>query len=315
MKGTKCIVTGGAGFIGSHIAQTLLEEGASKVTIIDNMSTGKIENLKSLDEDKIELICGDISDLNLKPIFKDHDYVFHEAALVSVPKSVKKPEITNKLNIGGSFNVFKAACKNNMKKVVCASSAAVYGETEVFPNTESLPLKPLSPYAVSKATMELYSYTFSQIYGLNTACLRYFNVFGPKQSVDSAYSGVIPKFITTLLKGEQPVIYGDGTQTRDFVYVKNIAKANIKVAKSDTNGIFNIAHGNTMNIKDLLEKICEIMGYDFNPKYENKRTGDIKNSVADISKAQEAFGYKNEHDFDKELTETINFYVEEYKKY
>lgn len=312
MKGKKVIVTGGTGFIGSHIAEYLLEHGASKVTIIDNMSTGKIENLKDLDHNRIELICGDITTLDLTTIFENHDYAFHEAALVSVPESIKHPIETNKINIDGSFNVFKAACENNFKKVVCASSAAVYGETEVLPNVETLPLQPLSPYATSKALMELYSYTFTQTYNLPTACLRYFNVFGPRQSVDSAYSGVIPKFITTLLKGEQPIIHGDGTQTRDFVYVKNIAEANIKVAESDVTGIFNIAHGNTINIKELLERICELMGYDFNPKYEEARIGDIKNSVADISKAENAFGYVNEHDFNHELKETIDFYKKEF---
>lgn len=311
MKNKRCIVTGGAGFIGSHITESLLEQGASKVTIIDNMSTGKVENLKTLDHDRIELICGDISDLNLNTIFENHDYIFHEAALVSVPESVEQPAKTNKSNITGSFNVFKAGCKNNIKKIVCASSAAVYGETDVLPNIETLPLMPLSPYAVSKATMELYAYTFTQTYNLPIACLRYFNVFGPRQSIDSAYSGVIPKFISTLLKGEQPIIYGDGTQTRDFVYVKNIAEANIKVAKSDVAGVYNIAHGKTINIKQLLERICELMGYDFNPKYEPVRAGDIKNSMADITKAEKDFGYENEHDFNKELKETITFYEKE----
>ena len=312
MKNKKCIVTGGAGFIGSHIAEALLNQGASKVTIIDNMSTGNIANLKDLDYDRIELICGDITSLDLNGIFEGHDYVFHEAALVSVPESVKKPTETNKTNIEGSFNIFKAACQNNIKKVICASSAAVYGETEILPNNEKLPLQPLSPYAVSKATMELYSYTFSQTYNLPTSCLRYFNVFGPRQNIDSAYCGVIPKFITTLLKGQQPIIYGDGTQTRDFVFVKNIAEANIRVAESDVTGVYNIAHGSTINIKQLLEKICEMMGYDFNPKYEAVRDGDIKNSVADITKAQEDFGYINEHDFDNELKETIKFYEKEF---
>ncbi|RAP52597.1 MAG: GDP-mannose 4,6-dehydratase [Methanosphaera sp. rholeuAM270] len=312
MKNKRCIVTGGAGFIGSHIVESLLNQNVAKVTIIDNMTTGKVENLKDLDHDRIELVCGDITDLDLESIFENHDYVFHEAALVSVPESIKNPTLTNKINIEGTFNVFKASCKNNIEKVVCASSAAVYGETEVLPNIETLPLQPLSPYAVSKATMELYAYTFSQSYNLATACLRYFNVFGPRQNVDSAYSGVIPKFITTLLKGEQPIIYGDGTQTRDFVFVKNIAEANITVAKSDVTGVYNIAHGSTINIKELLERICEIMGYEFNPKYEAVRSGDIKNSVADISKAQEAFGYENEHDFNKELEETIKFYEKEF---
>ena len=311
MKNKRCIVTGGTGFIGSHIAECLLDQGASKVTIIDNMSTGKVENLKDLDHNRIELVCGDISELDLNTIFENHDYVFHEAALVSVPESIKKPTLTNTINIDGSYKVFKASCENDIKKVVCASSAAVYGE--VLPNVETLPMQPLSPYAVSKATMELYSYTFTQTYKLPTACLRYFNVFGPRQNVDSAYSGVIPKFITTLLKGEQPTIHGDGSQTRDFVFVKNIAEANIDVAKSDVTGIYNIAHGSTINIKELLEKICEIMGYDFNPKYEPVREGDIKNSMADISKAEEAFGYKNEHDFNKELKETVNFYQKEFE--
>jgi len=314
MKNKKCIVTGGAGFIGSHIAESLLNHGVSKVTIIDNMSTGNVTNLKNLDYDRIEMICGDITNLDLKSIFEDHDYVFHEAALVSVPESVKKPVETNKTNIEGSFNIFKAACENDIKKVICASSAAVYGETDVMPNHESLPLQPLSPYAVSKATMELYSYTFSQTYNLPTACLRYFNVFGPRQNIDSAYCGVIPKFITTLLKGEQPIIHGDGTQTRDFVFVKNIAEANIQVAKSDVTGVYNIAHGRTINIRDLLKKICEIMGYDFNPQYEAAREGDIKNSVADISKAEKDFGYVNEHDFDNELKETIKFYENKFNE-
>lgn len=313
MKDKRCIITGGAGFIGSHICESLLEKEVSKITIIDNMTTGKVENLKELNHDRIELICGDITDLDLKTIFENHDYVFHEAALVSVPESVKHPTKTNKINIDGSFNVLKAACKNNIKKVVCASSAAVYGETDVLPNVETLPLNPLSPYAVSKATMELYAQTFTKTYDLNTACLRYFNVFGPRQSVDSAYSGVIPKFITTLLKGQQPIIYGDGSQTRDFVYVKNIAEANISVAlNSDVTGVYNIAHGNTINIKELLERICDIMGYDFNPKYEDIRPGDIKDSVADISKAENDFDYRNEHDFNKELKETIKYYEKEF---
>lgn len=314
MKGKKCIVTGGAGFIGSHITESLLERNVKKVTVIDNMSTGKIENLKDLDHSRIELICADITESDLESIFEDHDYAFHEAALVSVPESVNHPRRNNRINIDGSFNVFHAACTNNLKKVVCASSAAVYGETKVVPNVETLPLQPLSPYAVSKSTMELYANTFTNTYGLDTACLRYFNVFGPRQSVDSAYSGVIPKFITTLLEGKQPTIHGDGTQTRDFIYVKNIAEANIKVAESDVTGVYNVAHGDTINIKNLLEKICELMGYDFNPKYTSPRPGDIKKSVADISKAENDFGFINEHDFEKELLETIEFYTNEYKK-
>lgn len=313
MKGKKCLITGGAGFIGSHIAENLLNEGASKVTILDNMSTGKIENLKDLDHDRIELICADITQTDLNNIFEGHDYVFHEAALISVPESIEKPEETNKVNIDGSFRVLQAASQSGVKKVVSASSAAVYGETEHLPNTESLALQPLSPYAVSKSALELYSYTFEKTYNLPTACLRYFNVFGPRQNMASAYSGVIPKFIMALLQDKQPIIFGDGQQTRDFIYVKNIAKANIEIAKSDVTGVYNIAHGKKTSINDLLQQICDIMGYDFDPKYEPQNPGDIKHSVADIHKAEEAFGFKSEHDFTKELKETIDFFVKEFE--
>ena len=312
MKGKKCIVTGAAGFIGSHIAETLLDSGASKVTIIDNMSTGTVENLKDLDHDKIELICADITQTNLNNIFEGHDYVFHEAALISVPESIEKPEQTNKTNIEGSFKVLKAASQTGIKKVISASSAAVYGETEVLPNHEGLPLNPLSPYAVSKSTLELYSYTFNQTYNLDTACLRYFNVFGPRQNVASAYSGVIPKFIMALLNDQRPIIFGDGEQTRDFIYVKNIAKANIQIAQSNVTGVYNIAHGKQTSINDLLHQICDIMGYDFNPEYQPAQLGDIKHSVADITKAQESFGFESEHNFKSELKETVDFFVKKF---
>ena len=297
MNDIKCVVTGGAGFIGSHITETLIDNGVSQVTIIDNMTTGNIENLKDLDHDKIQLECADITTTDLKSIFLGHDYVFHEAALISVPESIKHPTKTNEVNINGSYRVLKAACESGIKKVISASSAAVYGETDILPNTETLPLKPLSPYAVSKSMLELYSYTFTNTYNLPTACLRYFNVFGPRQNSESAYSGVIPKFISALINDKQPIIYGDGEQTRDFIYVKNIAKANYEMINNDATGIFNIAHGKTTSINQLLEYICEIMGYD------------IINSVADISKAEEEFGFKSEHDFKKELKETINYYV------
>lgn len=309
MNDIKCVVTGGAGFIGSHITETLIDNGVSQVTIIDNMTTGNIENLKDLDHDKIQLECADITTTDLKSIFTGHDYVFHEAALISVPESIKHPTKTNNVNINGSYRVLKAACEAGIKKVISASSAAVYGETDILPNTETLPLKPLSPYAVSKSMLELYSYTFTNTYNLPTACLRYFNVFGPRQNSASAYSGVIPKFISALINDQQPIIYGDGEQTRDFIYVKNIAKANYEMINNDATGIFNIAHGKTTSINQLLEYICEIMGYDFNPKYMPRQDGDIINSVADISKAEEEFGFKSEHDFKKELKETINYYV------
>ncbi|MBE6487658.1 MAG: NAD-dependent epimerase/dehydratase family protein [Methanosphaera stadtmanae] len=313
MKNKQCVVTGGAGFIGSHITEQLLEEGASKVTIVDNMSTGKIENLKDLDHDRIELVCADITESNLNHIFEGHDYVFHEAALISVPESIEKPEETNKVNIEGSFNVLKAAKESNIKKVVSASSAAVYGETEVLPNSEDLPLQPLSPYAVSKSTLELYSYTFTNTYNLPAACLRYFNVFGPRQNMNSAYSGVIPKFINALLNDQRPIIFGDGEQTRDFIYAKNIAKANIEIAKSDVVGTYNVAHGKRTSINDLLQQICDIMDCDFNPEYKPRQPGDIKHSVADVTKAVNDFGFESENDFTSELKETVDFFVNEFE--
>lgn len=313
MKNKQCVVTGGAGFIGSHICEQLLNEGASKVTIVDNMSTGKIENLKDLDHDRIELVCADITESNLNHIFEGHDYVFHEAALISVPESIEKPEETNKVNIEGSFNVLKASKESNIKKVVSASSAAVYGETEVLPNSEDLPLQPLSPYAVSKSALELYSYTFTNTYNLPAACLRYFNVFGPRQNMNSAYSGVIPKFINALLNDQKPIIFGDGTQTRDFIYVKNIAKANIKIAKSDIVGTYNVAHGKRTSINDLLHQICDIMDCEFNPEYKPRQPGDIKHSVADVTKAVNDFGFESENDFTNELKETVEFFVNEFE--
>jgi len=313
MKNKQCVVTGGAGFIGSHITEQLLKEGASKVTIVDNMSTGKIENLKDLDHDRIELVCADITESNLNHIFEGHDYVFHEAALISVPESIEKPEETNKINIEGSFNVLKAAKETNIKKVVSASSAAVYGETEVLPNSEDLPLQPLSPYAVSKSTLELYSYTFTNTYNLPAACLRYFNVFGPRQNMNSAYSGVIPKFINALLNDQRPIIFGDGEQTRDFIYAKNIAKANIEIAKSDVVGTYNVAHGKRTSINDLLQQICDIMDCDFNPEYKPRQPGDIKHSVADVTKAVNDFGFESENDFTSELKETVDFFVNEFE--
>lgn len=313
MKDKQCLVTGGAGFIGSHITEHLLNEGVSKVTILDNMSTGKIENLKDLDHDRIELVCADITESNLNNIFEGHDYVFHEAALISVPESIKKPEETNRVNIEGSFNVLKAAKENGIKKVISASSAAVYGETEILPNDETLPLQPLSPYAVSKSALELYSYTFTNTYNLPAACLRYFNVFGPRQNMNSAYSGVIPKFINALLNDQRPIIFGDGQQTRDFIYVKNIAKANIEIAKSDVVGTYNVAHGKQTSINSLLEQICDIMGYEFNPEYKPSQPGDIKHSVADVSKAVADFGFESENDFTNEIKETIDFFVKEFE--
>jgi UDP-glucose 4-epimerase len=313
MKDLNCVITGGAGFIGSHIAEQLLNQGASKVTIIDNLSTGKMENIKHLDQDRIEFVKGNITELGLKKIFENNDYIFHEAAVASVPESITHPTKTNNINITGSLEILKAACEVEVKKVVSASSSAVYGETKKLPNSEDLPLNPLTPYAVTKATLELYSNAFTSTYNLPTACLRYFNVFGPRQDAESEYSAVIPKFINALLNDEQPIINGDGEQTRDFINVKNVADANIKMAESDVTGVYNIAHGVSTSIKELLEMICDIMGYDFNPLYREKQKGDIVHSVADISKAKNVINFESEHNFKNELKETIDYFTKEYE--
>ena len=202
----------------------------------------------------------------------------------------------------------------HVERFIFAASSSTYGDNETIPKVEDEIGKPLSPYALTKYVDELYAHVFSITYGLKYIGIRYFNVFGPRQKADSPYSGVIPKFISALLKGENPVIYGDGNQTRDFIYVKNIAKANYEVALNDATGVYNIAHGKTTSINELLEIICEIMGYDCNPTYLPRPKGDIIDSVADITKAQEEFGFKSEHDFKKELKETIDYYVKEFNK-
>ncbi|MDO5851767.1 MAG: NAD-dependent epimerase/dehydratase family protein [Methanobacteriaceae archaeon] len=308
MKGEKVVVTGGTGFIGSHIAEKLVENG-NFVTIIDDMSSGKLENIKHLDENKIDIIRGNIRDLGLKKIFEDHSYVFHEAAIASVPHCIEHPTKANEINLTGSMLLLKAACKAGVKKVISASSSAVYGNTNMLPNKETLPLTPISPYAVTKASMELYSYAFSQTYNLPTTCLRYFNVFGPRQNAESEYSAVIPKFITSLLNDNRPIIYGDGEQTRDFISVENIAYANIQVAESAAKGVFNIASGEKTSINELLMMICDITGYEFNPIYKNPQIGDIKHSVADVSKAKEDFGFEVKNNFKNELKKTIDYFI------
>ena len=242
----KVLVTGGAGFIGSNLCEYLLAKGHF-VRVLDNFATGHIENLLPFFNsfpDRFELQVGDIRNIDdCKKAVEGMEYVLHEAALGSVPRSIKDPITTNAVNIGGFLNMLVAARDAGIKRFVFAASSSTYGDSQTLPKVEDVIGRPLSPYAITKYVDELYADVFARTYGIEYVGLRYFNVFGPRQSVDSAYSGVIPKFITTLLKGEQPIIYGDGTQTRDFVFVKNIAEANIQVAKSDVTGIYNQQFG------------------------------------------------------------------------
>ena len=305
MKNKKVAVTGGLGFIGSHLVERLNEN--NDLVIVDNQSSGNIKNIQDLDFSRIDTDFGDITRVNLERIFEDVDYVYHMAAVTSVPQSVNDPLRSNEVNITGTLKVLEAAKKCGVKKLIFSSSSAVYGETASLPISEKNPVNPLSPYAVTKVTGELYCTLYSEIYDLPTIALRYFNVFGPKQDPESQYAAVIPIFIDKILKNQRPVIYGDGEQTRDFVNVKEVVDANILAAESNETGSYNIGLGKSTTINYLFEMIKETMKKDIKPVYKNERSGEIKHSVADISKAR-SLGYSPKNDFTDELAETVEWF-------
>ncbi|MBI4918608.1 SDR family oxidoreductase [archaeon] len=307
---TKFLVTGGAGFIGSNIVDYLVSNADNKVVVIDDLSTGKIENLKDI-KDKIEFHQQTILDLDfLKQVMKDVDYVLHQAAIPSVAKSVKDPLKTHQVNIDGTLNILIAARDSGVKRVVYASSSSVYGDQKGNFKHESMTPQPLSPYATQKLMGEHYCKNFNNLYGLKTVCLRYFNVFGPRQDPKAEYSAVIPAFITKILRREQPIIYGDGAQSRDFTYVDDVLQANILACESqDAPGeVFNIAYGNSTSLNDLLLEINQILSTDIKPKRVEPRPGDVKQSCADISKAQQLLGYHPSTRFILGLERTIEWY-------
>ena len=275
---------------------------------MDNEATGNLKNIENFNSDNITLFRENIISSDLTKIFEGCDYVLHQAALPSVPRSVKDPLKSNDANIAGTLNVLVAARDAEVSKVVCASSSSVYGDTPTLPKVETMPLNPKSPYAVTKATGEMYCKTFTEIYGLQTASLRYFNVFGPRQDPNSQYSAVIPKFVTAIAKGESPTIYGNGKQSRDFTFVKNVVKANILAAESKETGAFNVACGRRIVLNDMVNIINKIMGKDIEPEYTDPRPGDIKHSLADINKIK-SLGYKAKDNFKAELKETIKFFI------
>jgi len=296
----KFVVTGGAGFIGSHLAQALYQD--NEVLVIDDLTSGKRENLSNID---VEFIKGSITDIDLlKRAFVDADCVYHLAAIASVQKSVKDPLGTNKVNVEGTLNVLKAARDAGVERVIFASSAAVYGDSPQLPKDEEMRPDPKSPYAVSKLAGEGYLMAFNEIYGMKNIALRYFNVYGPRQDPSSEYSGVISKFVSAALEGNVPVIHGDGMQNRDFVYVKDVMRANVLASDYGKGGVFNIASGKSTSLNELVKIIGQIMGRNVDPIYSDFRPGDIRHSLADISKAK-AMGHAPMHSIEEGLRDLV----------
>jgi len=308
MKGKNVVVTGGAGFIGSNLVRALA--GENEVIVIDDLSTGNPENIRGLiDNQSIMFVEGSITDLDLlNKTFKNVDYVFHEAAIPSVPRSVKDPIESNYANVNGTLNVLVAARDSGVEKVVYASSSSAYGDTPVLPKNEDMKPSPLSPYAVSKLVGEYYCQVFTEVYGLSTASLRYFNVYGPRQDPLSEYAAVVPIFISQVLNDDCPVIFGDGSQTRDFTFIRDVVNVNILAMKSKVSGVFNIAGGKRISINELAKLVMKIIGRNLDIVYEDPRPGDIMHSLADISKAKEKLGYEPRFDLTKGLEETLKWF-------
>jgi Nucleoside-diphosphate-sugar epimerases len=305
----KYIVTGGAGFIGSHIVDFLSHRG-DEIIVIDNLSSGTIENISTLTTSSaVTFVRGSVSDLALlEKTFSDADGIFHEAAVTSVQESVKDPFTTHNVNSTGTLNVLIAARNQGIKKVVFASSAAIYGDNPVLPKKEGMSPAPLSPYAISKITGEYYCNVFSSLYRLPTVCLRYFNVYGDRQDPLSEYAAVIPRFISRLLNKESPLIFGDGEQTRDFIFIDDVVQANILSMDSRAEGIFNIAGGERISLNVLATHLCELTGSSLAPQYLPQRQGDIIHSVADISRARSELKFTPQVSIKEGLQKTLVWY-------
>jgi nucleoside-diphosphate-sugar epimerase len=307
----KYLVTGGAGFIGSHLAEELVKR-EEVVRVLDNFLTGKKENIAHL-LDKVELIEGDIRDLEVcRRAVRGMDFVLHQAALTSVPHSIEDPLLANEVNIRGTLNLLLASKETRVERFVFASSSSVYGDDPLLPKKEGNEGKPLSPYAASKRAGEMYCQIFSQIYGVSTVIMRYFNIFGPRQDPLSQYAAAIPIFITRMLRGEKPTIFGDGEQSRDFTYVANVVQANVLAvkAKGISGEIFNIACGKKTTINSLAEKINKLLKKKITARYNGPRPGDIRHSFADITKAEKMLKYKPKVSFEEGLSLTIRWLSE-----
>lgn len=305
------LVTGGAGFIGSHIAEALVKRG-EQVRVLDNLMTGKRENLAHL-AGKLEFIEADIRDADaIRQAMAGVNIVYHEAAIPSVPRSVAEPQLNHDANVNGTFNVLMAARDAGVKRVIFAASSSAYGDTEVLPKTETMLPNPLSPYAAAKLVGELYCQTFTRVYGLETVALRYFNVFGPRQDPTSPYSGVISKFVTSLLNNEAPTIFGDGEQSRDFTYVANVVDANLRAAEAPeaVGQVMNLGIGQRITLNQLFDELQQIIGTNLKPNYEETRAGDVRHSLADITRAENLLGYRPLVGLAEGLKYTVDWYQE-----
>lgn len=311
-EGSMFLVTGSAGFIGSNLVEALLKMGY-KVRGLDNLSTGKHENVAEFaGNPNYQFIKGDIRDIEQCLIAcQDVDFVLHQAAWGSVPRSIELPVLYNEMNIKGTVNMMEAARRNNVKKFIYASSSSVYGDDSRLPKKEGREGNLLSPYALTKRVNEEYGKLYTRLYGLETYGLRYFNVFGRRQDPNGTYAAVIPKFIMQLLRNQRPTINGDGTQSRDFTYIENVIEANLRacIAPTEAAGeVFNIAYGGQESLIDIYHHICSLLNQDLEPHFGPERLGDIKHSNADISKARELLGYDPEWSFQRGITEAIEWY-------
>ena len=306
----KVLVTGGAGFIGSNLAEELIKKGA-KVSILDNLITGFRENLDEINGD-FDFIEGDLNDDDkLNIALEGVDTVFHQAALPSVPRSVENPLETHNACVNGTFNLLLKSKEKNVRRLIYAASSSAYGDQETLPKIETMIPKPLSPYAAAKLMGEYYCQVFSRVYGLETLCLRYFNVFGPRQNPSSMYSGVISRFIDSLMTGKSPVIYGDGEQSRDFTFIANVVDANIKAAQTKTGigEILNVANGERISLNELLEVLKKITGnFDVQADYQTERKGDVKHSQADNGRALKWLNYQKLFGLKEGLQQTIDWW-------
>jgi nucleoside-diphosphate-sugar epimerase len=313
----KYLITGVAGFIGSCLARAVLAQG-EEVRGIDNLSTGKRDNLIEI-ANHIDFCEADLLDLEATAkACQGVDYVLHQAAVPSVPKSVVDPLASNRANVDATVSLLVAARNAKVKRVMYAASSSAYGDTPTLPKREDMTPNPISPYAVAKLASEYYMISFYRCYGLETVCLRYFNIFGPRQDPTSPYSGVLAKFITQMLKGEQPVIFGDGRQSRDFTYVDNAVAANLLACKAPANEVagrvFNVATGKRSDLNETFRILKKLIGYSGEARYAPERAGDVKHSLADLSRAEKHFGYRPAVDFEEGLRRTIEWYRNQEKR-